>query len=281
METDNINNTEDIVLQRQWCAYNPLPKGGKGTLRILFCQQAHVSIIFNETLYELKSENIFIAFPGDIIKITEYGQSFTGSYMSLSMKLLEQFSLFSPQNWKTYSSIKTMRQLSLEKDDVRFLQSYFNLLEIRLNHPSLAGNNTGLYSLISVFMCDFINIAAKQCHKSEHLDVSAANNLFNRFIHLLYASVPQKQTLDYYADKLCVTPKYLSAVCKHVAGETATAIINRCLTNEIRNLLMDSDKPIQAIAYELGFANQSFFGKYVKAHLGMTASQLRENKCSR
>lgn len=62
---------------------------------------------------------------------------------------------------------------------------------------------------------------------------------------------------------------------------TASSILNRCMTNEIRNRLMDSGKPIKVVAYELGFANQSFFGKYVKAHLGMTASQFRESRCYR
>lgn len=58
----------------------------------------------------------------------------------------------------------------------------------------------------------------------------------------------------------------------------ANDIVNRCLTNEIRNRVMDT-KPGQAIAYEFGFANQSFFGKYVKAHSGMTVSQFRKNRC--
>lgn len=279
MEKSNINSTSGIALQNQWCADNPLPKTENDTLRMLFCRQDNVAISLNDTLYKLRNGNILIAFPGDVMNITGYGQSFSGSYLSVSLKLLEQFSLFSPQNWKTYSTIKGGQQLCLEEYNVQILQSYLNLLEIRSNHPSLVDNNAGLHSLIYIFIRDFLNIASKRQGKPKCLELSAANSLLNRFIHLLYASVPQKQTLEYYADKLCVTPKYLSTVCKHVTGETASSIINRCLTNEIRNRLMDLDKPIQAIAYELGFANQSFFGKYVKAHLGMTASQFRESRC--
>ena len=278
MEKSNIDNSNGIVLQNQWCPGTPLPKARKDTLRILFCRQGNVTIILNGILYEMQRKNMLIAFPDDVMKVTKYGQYFSGSYLFIPLKLLEQFSLFSPQNWKTYSTIKGMQQLCLEEDNIRLLHSYLNLLEIRLNHPSLADSNAGLYSLISTFIRDFLSIAAKQRHRQECLELSAANSLFNKFIRLLYASDPQKQTLEYYADKLCVTPKYLSAVCKHVAGETASTIINRCLTNEIRNRLIDSDKPIQTIAYELGFANQSFFGKYVKAHLGMTASQFRESR---
>ena len=281
MEKSNTNSTNIIALQNQWCADCPLPKTGKDTLRMLFCRQDNVTVRLNETLYELRSGNVLIAFPSDVMNIAGYGQSFAGSYLSAPLKVLEQFSLFSPQNWRTYSIIKDKRQLCLEESNIQILQSYLHLLEARLKHPALADNNAGLYALLSTFIRDFLNIAAKQYRNHEYWELSAANSLFNRFIHLLYASVPQKTDVGYYADKLCITPKYLSTVCKHVAGETASSIINRCLTNEIRNRLMDSDKPIQAIAYELGFANQSFFGKYVKAHLGMTASQFRESRCYR
>lgn len=281
MEKSNTNSSHGIALQNQWCAGYPLSGTGKDTLRILFCRQDNVTVSLNDTLYELECGNLLIAFPGDVMNIAGYGQSFAGSYLSVPLKVLEQFSLLSPQNWRAYSAIKDRQQLCLEECNIQILQSYLHLLEVRLKHPTLADNNAGLYALLSTFIRDFLNIAAKQYREHEYWELSAANSLFNKFIHLLYASAPQKADVGYYADKLCITPKYLSTVCKHVAGETASSIINRCLTNEIRNQLMDSDKPIQAIAYELGFANQSFFGKYVKAHLGMTASQFRESRCYR
>ena len=186
MEKSNINNTNDIVLQNQWRAYNPLPQERKETLRMLFCRQDNASIILNEALYEIRNRNILIAFPGDIIKITGYGQSFSGSYLSVSLKLLKQFSLFSPQNWRAYSSIKGMQLLFLEEYNIQLLHSYLNLLEIKLSHPLSADNNAGLYSLISIFIREFLNIAAKQWLKLECLRQSAANSLFSRFIHLLY-----------------------------------------------------------------------------------------------
>lgn len=281
MEKSNTNSTNVIALQNQWRADCPLPETGKDTLRMLFCRQDNVTVSLNETLYELRSGNMLIAFPGDVMNVVGYGQSFAGSYLSVPLKVLEQFSLLSPQNWKAYSAIKDRQQLCLEECNIQILQSYLHLLEVRLKHPTLADNNAGLYALLSTFIRDFLNIAAKQYRNHEYWELSAANSLFNKFIHLLYASVPQKTDVGYYADKLCITSKYLSTVCKQVAGETASSIINRYLTNEIRNRLMDFGKPIQTIAYELGFANQSFFGKYVKAHLGMTASQFRESKCYR
>lgn len=73
-----------------------------------------------------------------------------------------------------------------------------------------------------------------------------------------------------------VSPKYLTTVCKRLTGQPATAFINQYLVREIRYQLRNPNKSIQEIGYDLGFANPSFFGKFVKEHLGMTASQLRE-----
>lgn len=146
-----------------------MPQVGRETLRILFCRQDNVTITLNGTQYEIKSRNILIAFPGDIIKIAKYGQSFSGSYLSVSLKLLEQFSLFLPQNGETYSTIKEVRQFCLEESNIQLLYSYLNLWETRLKYPMLVGNNAGLYSLTSIFIRDFLNITAKQYHKIERL----------------------------------------------------------------------------------------------------------------
>lgn len=203
MEKVNTNSTHDIALQNQWCADYPVPKTGKDTLRMLFCRQGNVAISLNDTLYELGGGNILIASPGDAMKVIGYGPSFSGSYLAVSLRLLEQFSLFSPQNWRTYSAIKDKQQLCLEECNIQILQSYLHLLEARLKHPALADNRAGLYALLSTFIRDFLNIAAKQYREQEYGELSAANNLFNKFIHLLYASAPQKADIGYYAGKSC------------------------------------------------------------------------------
>lgn len=78
-----------------------------------------------------------------------------------------------------------------------------------------------------------------------------------------------------YADRLCITPKYLSAVCKATTGKTASDIINRYVVEDIRRLLKQPGKSIKEIANELDFPNLSFFGKYVKKHLGTSPTQYR------
>lgn len=279
MQISHEKNPCGVVLLNDWHADSTLPEGEKETLRLLFCRQGNVEIALNHELYELNGGDILICFPGDVMQVDRYRQEFSGCYLSILLKLSNHLFQFSSQDWKISSMIREIHLLSLGDDNIRLLLSYFNLFNNRLHHSALIDDSIGLYDLIASFIRDFLSIAEKMQHRTENTNISASNILFNKFIRILYSTSPQKQAIEYYADRLCVTPKYLSAICKEVAGETASTLINRCLMAEILNQLRNRTKPIQTIADELGFANQSFFGKYVKAHLGMTASQFRENRC--
>lgn len=270
--------SNEVIVLNNWSSDNRLPGKEKDRLRLLFCRLGNARLTLNRETYELKNGRMLICFPGDTLEVESYGELFSGCYLSVSHDLLDKLFLFSPYSWKTSSTIKKTHLLALEEENIQLLLSYFNLLEIRLKHSALTDAHVGLYDLLSTFIRDFLNIAAQRQQREESTSSPSANILFNKFIRLLYSSSPQKQSLEYYANQLCITPKYLSIICKKIAGETASAFINRYLMDEIRNQLKNHSKPIQTIADELGFANQSFFGKYVKAHLGMTASQFRESR---
>jgi AraC-like DNA-binding protein len=77
------------------------------------------------------------------------------------------------------------------------------------------------------------------------------------------------------ASDLCISPKYLTAICKKQSGKTANEWIREQVLEEIRYYLRQTDLSIKQICDRLGFSNSSFFGKYVKEHFGMTPMQLR------
>lgn len=57
----------------------------------------------------------------------------------------------------------------------------------------------------------------------------------------------------------------------------ASEVINRCIIDDVRRLLHNSDKSVKEISNELGFPNLSFFGKYVKRMLGMSPNAYRKS----
>ncbi len=104
-----------------------------------------------------------------------------------------------------------------------------------------------------------------------------ANELFTKYIRLVEENYKHERRVGWYADRLGITPKYLSETVKQVSKRTPNEWIDSCVTLEIRLLLKNSNKTIKDIATELNFPNQSFLGKYFKEHVGMSPSDYRKN----
>lgn len=107
---------------------------------------------------------------------------------------------------------------------------------------------------------------------------SSAQALVNNFIALLEKEAPKIREVRTYADMLCVTPKYLSAVCRRETGQTARDMISAKVSKRIRMLLSDPDLSVKQVARMCGFENLSFFGKYVKREFGISPRGLRMEK---
>jgi YesN/AraC family two-component response regulator len=80
-----------------------------------------------------------------------------------------------------------------------------------------------------------------------------------------------------YAEKLLVTPKYLSAVCKEKSGRTAMDWITESTVAHIKYYLLQTDLSVKEIAFKLDFPDVSFFCKYTKKHLGKTPLEYRQS----
>ena len=83
--------------------------------------------------------------------------------------------------------------------------------------------------------------------------------------------------MRYYAERLCLTPKYLSKVIKQVSGRSAPEWIDAFVVLEAKNMLRYSDMAIKEIVYTLHFPNQSVFYKFFKSHTGQTPSEYRRS----
>lgn len=122
---------------------------------------------------------------------------------------------------------------------------------------------------------DFSNILEKKISAEKPM-FSTSENLFNDFFDLLTSTVARHRPVAYYAEKLNVTSKYLSVICKKVSGKTALEIITEYAIKEIETQLQRRDKTIKGIAVELGFENISYFSKYFKHFTGISPKKYRE-----
>lgn len=99
----------------------------------------------------------------------------------------------------------------------------------------------------------------------------------HEFVRLVRKNFRREHAVKFYAERLCISPKYLSLVVKECIGRSAAEVIDEHLLLEAKNLLRFSGKNIQQVAYELNFSNQSSFGKYFKHLTGMSPSEFQNS----
>ncbi len=99
--------------------------------------------------------------------------------------------------------------------------------------------------------------------------------LFRRFLLLVQKHGNKKREVQWYAEHLAITPKYLTTVCHAISGQTASSIINEALVQEIKRLLIQTDMSSKEICEQMEFVTPSFFCKYVKRELGMNVKAYR------
>ena len=129
-------------------------------------------------------------------------------------------------------------------------------------------------------------LVAALMHHYDHLfrqqtDIQAATRsreqtIFDRFIQLVNQHCRQQHQIGYYANRLCLTERYLGTVIRQTSGTTAKDWIDRALITQAKVLLRHSDKSVMQISEDLDFPNPSFFSKYFKRLTGMTPGEYKE-----
>jgi AraC-like DNA-binding protein len=104
---------------------------------------------------------------------------------------------------------------------------------------------------------------------------SREQSIFDRFLQLVTQHCAEHHQIGYYADRMCLTERYLSTVIRQTSGTTAKDWIDRALITRIKIELRHTDKPAAQIADEMHFANPSFFSKYFRRLTGMTPGEYK------
>lgn len=108
-----------------------------------------------------------------------------------------------------------------------------------------------------------------------------AQQLLGRFIGMLYGGeYVTHRDLEHYASRLCVTPHYLSEVCRKASGRPASYWIDRFTLNGITRLLIEKDMPLADVAERMNFSSLSYFSRYVLKHTGQSPSDYRRAHAS-
>ena len=166
--------------------------------------------------------------------------------------------------------------IKMEQSEVDLMMKYYELLVFKMEHPDLNCGRETVRDIIRCFAYDLLS------NLNRHLDTDGegdmlrqGDRIFRRFMLLLAENSNVNRSVKSYADELCVSPKYLTSVCHKHSNATASELIATAVIGRIKQLLLYSDLSIKEIANDMGFDNLSFFGKYVKKHLGLSPNHYR------
>ena len=103
------------------------------------------------------------------------------------------------------------------------------------------------------------------------------DELFKKFIALIHENCLTEREVSFYADRLCISTKYLTGICRNITnGASAKQIIDQHVILEIKVLLQSTELSMQEIADRLGFPDQSYLGRYFKRYEGMSPGDYRK-----
>jgi len=156
------------------------------------------------------------------------------------------------------------------------LLPHFNRHISIMGEISADTSNPYAYQAQALAISSFFYSTGHKCyhHLSENFP-RVNNRIPDRFINLVQQNYKKERFLNFYAEKLEITPKHLSRTMKSLTGFTAVEWIERFVVLEAKVLLKSTNLSIQQIADELNFPSQSFFGKYFKKNIGMSPKEFR------
>lgn len=180
----------------------------------------------------------------------------------LSMYPYSQLSAEPCYVWKTGEEQEVSHYMRLLESTLPLEDSLFNLHERKLLLLALTHRLCSIYNR---------KVAAQQN------SVGHKHEVFMKLIELIDRHFMQERGVEFYADKLCLSPKYLSALSKSVSGYTVQELVFKAIVRKSMSLLNNTQMTVQEISDMLNFPNASYFGTFFRKQMGMSPQQYRNS----
>lgn len=247
---------------------------------ILACLRGKLEYVVNLEHNTVTEPCILVNMPENIIQFRG-SENLEAYAVLISSELLNTMPYDMMQMAKAYLPVKQHFHASVPLEEIKPLIPFYELIKYSL---SKIGTETDeiVRSLLQAFLLNILGLMRDhQAHQIE-LDRTASRGsrqLFEKFMDALNLYHQQERQVQFYANKLCVTPKYLSMVVKEYSGKSPSDWICDFVIAEAKSLLHYSQMSAQEVAFHLNFPTQSSFGKFFKQKTGLSPMQyLKELK---
>ncbi|WP_033147769.1 AraC family transcriptional regulator [Prevotella sp. P6B1] len=201
----------------------------------------------------------------------------------LTNRILRSFLNEKISVWNDMMYIHRQHIVTMDEDEILFYTHFYDMIILAIERGKENPYHTEIIQALLrsaiLGLCGAMKwmLSAENQLSIADNQLSTGKSHFQRFLDLLNSTDVKRRTVEAYANELCISPKYLTAICKKNSGKTANDWITEQVLEDIRYYLKQTDLSIKQICDQLGFPNPSFFGKYVKDHFGMTPIMFRNS----
>lgn len=224
--------------------------------------------------YEVtKGGNIISCLPGQIVALESFTPDFDADVMILSSEFMESLLVYLKGTIPVRFGMKRQIVMSVDEQGMQMQKIFVKAVR----HVLANVENPYRLQVVQHVMMAIFYASDKPLEMSGKNDAMRTNAdvLSKQFLEIVKDNFRRERQLKFYADALCITPRYLSRVVKECTGSSAADWIERYVVLEARALLKSTTMTIQQISDELNFPSQTFFGKYFKRRVGMSPKEYR------
>jgi len=241
---------------------------------LCICTAGEINIEIDRQKYRVDAHSFLIAAPSTIVKFGKASDDFTMKLLFFDKNFLiknisnpfiiEKMNLFSKGS---YSIVKTTAKNSL------LLQ---NLLDYLDKKSKKQGKFTEeiIRTIIFNLLLETAEIIEQENAANPERE-EGKKDLYLKFGKLIRENITRERTVQFYADQLHVSNKYLIEIIKKASGKTPHEVIDEALLKEAYVMLGNPDVTISEIAFELQFNSASAFGRFFKKHTTLSPSEYR------
>lgn len=241
-------------------------------MRVMMLRQGRARIVVNLLPLELHGGELLFLAPHATIEVLEYSPDIEGQGFSMTGEL---FALAMGEAVPRALD-GHLRHFVMPLSDGE-LGFFTQLIDMLYDTVGRADYSSHVFLSLAATFWWYVDSLHKRQRQIEVLSPTHDQQLFARFIALVNEHARREHTLDFYADRLCLSSRYMGTIVKKVSGRSAKAWVDEALATAIKVELRHSTKPLKQIADETHFPNMSFFSKFFRRMAGMTPQEYRSD----
>ncbi|MDH6303972.1 AraC family transcriptional activator of pobA [Parabacteroides sp. PF5-5] len=244
---------------------------------LIWVTKGECTIVVDEVSYSLQKQNLFLIPSSEYLTFYSCSSDFEAKAFIAEKTFMDEC-VTNKQiiSFFNYLLIKRVLQTKLTSSETDILNKNFNDIKDKIKATTHSFYNELVCTSFTSLLLELSHILNNVEENQVFRKFTRKEELFYRFINLLSDHYKEQHEVAFYAEKLFVTPQYLTLIIKKLTGKTTNKWIDESLILEARKLLKTTQTTIQQIADQLNFSDQSTFGKFFKKYHGVSPVEYRK-----